>query len=91
MTHLEVGRDSDSNDVGRLVARFAVAGMVVLLSGWLLGRLTRQPVRRLRAGSLALAIALLALPIAALPGWIHIPLPSLVEDHRSAPGRGSSP
>lgn len=66
-------------------ARFAVAGMVVLLLGWLLGRSNRQPVRRLRAGSLALAIALLALPLAAVPAWIHIPLPILAEEHRSFP------
>jgi beta-lactamase regulating signal transducer with metallopeptidase domain len=55
--------------------RLAFAGGLLLLAGWALVAVCRQPARRLRVGSWTLTIALLLLPLTMLPGWFELPLP----------------
>src|SRR5436305_871667 len=62
--------------VGLWPVRALVAGGAVLLFGRLLVTLTRQPARRVWVGTAAVVVALLAIPLSAIPGWLPIPVPS---------------
>jgi beta-lactamase regulating signal transducer with metallopeptidase domain len=53
--------------------RCAVAGGVLLLVGYLVISLTRQPAKKLAAGFWTLVIALLLPPLTLLPGWLALP------------------
>jgi beta-lactamase regulating signal transducer with metallopeptidase domain len=56
--------------------RAAVVGGGVLLAGRVLILLTRQPARRSAVGMATVAVALLAIPLTVLPGWLPVTLPA---------------
>jgi beta-lactamase regulating signal transducer with metallopeptidase domain len=56
--------------------RALLVGGAVLLAGRLLMGLSRQPARRATVGLTAVIVALLVIPLAALPGWLPVPVPS---------------
>ncbi len=53
--------------------RFALAGGALLLIGWLVVSLCRQPAKRVSAGFWTLVIALGLVPLTLLPGWLALP------------------
>ena len=60
--------------------RAAVVGGGVLLAGRVLMWITRQPARRSAIGMAAVAVALLAIPLTALPGWLPVTVPETKQD-----------
>ena len=56
--------------------RAALVGGGILLAGRLLMRFTRQPARRTAIGIAAVTIALMAIPLSLLPGWLPVTVPS---------------
>ena len=61
--------------VGSWPVRALVAGGALLLAGRLLVALTRQPARRVWVGTAAVVAALLAIPLALVPGWVRVSVP----------------
>lgn len=51
------------------LVRALVAGGLVLLTGWALGRFCRQPARRAWIGMVTASLALLVVPLSSVPGW----------------------
>jgi beta-lactamase regulating signal transducer with metallopeptidase domain len=60
--------------------RAALVGGGVLLVGRVLMWMTRQPARRSAVGVAAVAVALLAIPLTVLPGWLPVAIPAPAQE-----------
>lgn len=63
--------------------RAALVGGGVLLAGRALMWLTRQPARRSAVGVAAVAVALLAIPLTVLPGWLPVTVPATTVERKA--------